>query len=342
MTGSSALIANAADVERIERTPLAEQYRADSTYDMLRQAATRFPERDALVFVPKGSADEPPFVYSHAELLRRVTQAANLFHRLGVGPRDVVAYVLPNLPQAHFSLLGRPGRGHRLRHQPDAGAGAPGADPAGGRGPRAGDLGPGPGGELWDKMAAVVEQVPTLETVLQVSLAQYLVPGFVPPVASGTSATSTATHAGRAVLDFDARVRARTRRSPGERPSDPSRRGRELLPHRRHHGHAEDRAAHARERGVPVLGRERVRRPRTGLRVPLRAAAVPRQRRDRHRTRHVLQRGHGAARGHPGLSHPGPARGLLAADRAPSRQLLQRACRPSTPRCSRCRSRVPT
>jgi len=204
MTGSSALIANAADVERIERTPLAEQYRADSTYDMLRQAATRFLGHEALVFVPKGSADEPPFVYSHAELLRRVTQAANLFHRLGVGPHDVVAYVLPNLPQAYFSLLGGQAAGiacainpmleqeHLVQILRAAGARV------------LVTLGPGPGGELWEKLAAVVEQVPTLQTVLQVSLAQYLVPGFVPPAAAGAPGVHGATHAGRAVLDFDA------------------------------------------------------------------------------------------------------------------------------------------
>jgi fatty-acyl-CoA synthase len=56
-------------------------------------------------------------------------------------------------------------------------------------------------------MAAVVEQVPTLETVLQVRLAQFLVPGFVAQPAT------PAAHAGRAVLDFDAECA----REPGDR-----------------------------------------------------------------------------------------------------------------------------
>ena len=45
-------------------------------------------------------------MFSHDALLRRVTQAANLFHRLGIAPGEVVAYVLPNLPQTHFALWG--------------------------------------------------------------------------------------------------------------------------------------------------------------------------------------------------------------------------------------------
>src|SRR5690606_3860664 len=65
MTASSGLIASRADVARIEEVPLAARPLAQSTYDLLRQAATEHGEREALVFVPKGSADEPPFVHSY-------------------------------------------------------------------------------------------------------------------------------------------------------------------------------------------------------------------------------------------------------------------------------------
>ena len=135
----------------------------NGTYDLLRDSAARHRERDALVFVPKGSADESPVVYSYADLLRRVTQAANLFHRLGVGPTDVVAYVLPNVPQAYFTLLGAEAAGIACAINPllepqhmvdilcEAGAKV------------LVTVGPGPGGELWQKMAAVVGKVPTLE-----------------------------------------------------------------------------------------------------------------------------------------------------------------------------------
>ena len=38
--------------------------------------------------------------------MERVTQAANAFHRLGVRASDTVAYLLPNLPQTHFTIWG--------------------------------------------------------------------------------------------------------------------------------------------------------------------------------------------------------------------------------------------
>ncbi len=106
MDEAAALIADRADVERWERRPLSDYYTHSSTHEMLRRAAEEYGERDALVFVPNGRADEPPFVYSHAALFARVTQAANLFHRLGIRPGRAVAYVLPSLPQAHFTLWG--------------------------------------------------------------------------------------------------------------------------------------------------------------------------------------------------------------------------------------------
>jgi fatty-acyl-CoA synthase len=170
---------------------------SNGTYDLLRESAARHGGRDALVFVPKGSADESPVVYSYADLLRRVTQAANLFHRLGVGPTDVVAYVLPSVPQAYFTLLGAEAAGIACainpllepQHMVDILREA--------RAKVLVTVGPGPGGELWQKMAAVVGQVPTLETILQVDLGQFLVPGH----AAGSGVSSAC--AGRALLDFD-------------------------------------------------------------------------------------------------------------------------------------------
>jgi fatty-acyl-CoA synthase len=180
------------------------------------------------VFVPKGSADEPPFVFTYAALLHRVTQAANVFHRLGVGAGDVVAYALPSLPQTHFALYGAEAAGIACAINPLLEAKhvveilrAAGAKVLV-------TLGPGPGGELWDKMAAVVEQVPTLETVLQVNLAQFFVPGYVAPAAAERA------HAGRRVLDFDAecarepgdpRVRSPATSTRAARPVRPRSRG---------------------------------------------------------------------------------------------------------------------
>ncbi len=206
MTETAKLIATLADVEQQESTPLESQYEARSTYQMLGEAAAEFAGRDALVFLPTGTAKEKPFVYSHADLFRRVTQTANLLYRLGVGPGDVAAVVLPNLPQTHFALWGGEAAGIVCPVNPMLEAAHIIEVLRAARAKVLITVAPGPGGEVWEKMAAVIEQVPTLETVLQVSLAQYLDPSYRAPE------PAPQTLAGRQVLDFDAEVD----REPGD------------------------------------------------------------------------------------------------------------------------------
>ena len=47
-----------------------------------------------------------PIVISHRDFFARVTQAANMFHALGVGNDDVVSFLLPLLPEAFITLFG--------------------------------------------------------------------------------------------------------------------------------------------------------------------------------------------------------------------------------------------
>ncbi|MCK5540532.1 MAG: AMP-binding protein, partial [Deltaproteobacteria bacterium] len=53
-----------------------------------------------------GSAYKEATTYSYAEFLGEVTRTANMFYDLGIGPGDVVSFLLPNLPQTHFVLWG--------------------------------------------------------------------------------------------------------------------------------------------------------------------------------------------------------------------------------------------
>ena len=96
-----------ADVAGFEaQAPWAERVAAASTYEALRIGAALNPQAPALKFLPNASPDDVPLVWTHAEFFGRVTQAANLFHRLGVGAGDVVSLLLPLLPQAFVALYG--------------------------------------------------------------------------------------------------------------------------------------------------------------------------------------------------------------------------------------------
>ncbi len=96
-----------ADIEALEVVPIEDRLAGlDSTYDVLRRAARLHPDAPALAYVPDGDSTALAVEWSYAGLLARVTQAANAFHRLGVGPGDVVSYVLPNLPETHVTIWG--------------------------------------------------------------------------------------------------------------------------------------------------------------------------------------------------------------------------------------------
>jgi fatty-acyl-CoA synthase len=95
------------DIEAIEAVPLEARLEGlESSYDVIVRSARRSPDAVALVFVPEGDATVPAREVTYAELARKVTQAANAFHALGVGPKDVVSYLLPNLLETHYTIWG--------------------------------------------------------------------------------------------------------------------------------------------------------------------------------------------------------------------------------------------
>ena len=103
----SSAIRTLADIEQLETVPLEQRLQGFfSTYDVFRRAAEKWPDAKALSFLPQGGVDDRVWAVSYSELFANITRAANLFYSLGVGPSDVVSYLLPNLPQTHYTLWG--------------------------------------------------------------------------------------------------------------------------------------------------------------------------------------------------------------------------------------------
>lgn len=94
------------DIQQIEQTPLTERDLPSSTYALISRTAARQPAAPALSFILQGTAEETPYRLNYAELLGKITQTANAFHRLGLRPGKAVSFLLPNLPQTHFTIWG--------------------------------------------------------------------------------------------------------------------------------------------------------------------------------------------------------------------------------------------
>lgn len=99
--------ASRADLKAIEAEALWDDRDLPKTmHQFLTRAKDAHGARPALSYQLLSTPGSKSETLTWADLLARVTQAANLFHSLGVGEKDVVAYVLPNAVETAVTLLG--------------------------------------------------------------------------------------------------------------------------------------------------------------------------------------------------------------------------------------------
>ncbi|MCE6970330.1 acyl-CoA synthetase [Cereibacter sphaeroides] len=96
----------AADLKAIEAEGAwADLANPRTMHRFLGRAAVYHADRPAISFQLLSGPRSRAETLTWGELHRRVTQAANLFRSLGVGPKDVVAFVLPNATETVVTLL---------------------------------------------------------------------------------------------------------------------------------------------------------------------------------------------------------------------------------------------
>jgi fatty-acyl-CoA synthase len=170
---SAPLISTLREIEAIERIPLSERGLPSSTYEMLRSGAAQYPDAPALSFFARAADHASPFVWTHAELFHDITRAANLFRRLGIGRADVVAFVLPNLPETHFVIWGGEAAGIVFAINPLLEAESIAELLRAGGAKWLVTLGPTPGLDLWERASRAAAAAPALRGLLTVELTSY-------------------------------------------------------------------------------------------------------------------------------------------------------------------------
>ena len=161
-------VRNLNDIEEIEKVPLSDRIKVKNTYEMLCRGSEIDPDKIALSFLPNGDLYESPMQVSYRDLMGKVRQAANLFNDMGVGPSDVVTYLLPNLLQTHYVLWGSEVAGivNPINPMLEPSTIRDICRAAGTKVLVAlGDL---PGTNIWQKVDAVRKEIPTLEHVVRV------------------------------------------------------------------------------------------------------------------------------------------------------------------------------
>ena len=162
-------LATAADVKIFEAVPYIERIAAASTFDAIKLGAAHNADAPAIKFLPNASPDDTPIVITHGQFVARVTQAANMFHALGIGAGDVVSFMLPLLPQSFVTLFGAEAAGIANPVNPllEAHQIAEILEAAGTKVLVA--LGPTQGSDIWDKVLKVRSKLKQLKAIVQVN-----------------------------------------------------------------------------------------------------------------------------------------------------------------------------
>ena len=159
-------LGSAAQLREFEAVPYAERIGARSTYEALQLGAAHDPGAPALVFLPNADPGEAALTLTHGQFIARLTQTANAFTALGVGPHDVVSLLLPLLPQSFTALFGAEAVGIANPVNPLLEAGQIADILRAARTKVLVTLGPGT--ELWDKVQRVRAELPELAALLVV------------------------------------------------------------------------------------------------------------------------------------------------------------------------------
>jgi fatty-acyl-CoA synthase len=192
-TGCVRPLASLDDVRALEAIPYDELVPARSMLDVFRATAALHGDRPALTVLASADPRDVALALTHRELLREITRAANLFAALGIGDGDVVGIVSKTHAPVPALIWGAEVAGvvSCLNYM------------------LAGDIltqllrtercrvlvcpGPEVDAELWQKMRRVLDDVPTVRTVLVIGGCDERNPRFI------SLADALARHGGEAL-----------------------------------------------------------------------------------------------------------------------------------------------
>jgi fatty-acyl-CoA synthase len=97
--------ATPSDLDAIESIPLRERGLPESTYAVLKRAATLWPDRAAVTVMPDADRWHQPTTRTFSQLLTDVHRAANMLRRRGIARQDPVAIISPNCDELITATL---------------------------------------------------------------------------------------------------------------------------------------------------------------------------------------------------------------------------------------------
>ncbi|PTQ89502.1 acyl-CoA synthetase [Agitococcus lubricus] len=163
-----------ADIKALESVPLANHNLPTNTYVALEKSAKQWPDAPALTFFLDANKFQKKQTWTYSQLFADITRAANAFYQLGVSKDDVIAFVLPNLPETHFTIWGGEATGIVMAINPLLEGGQIAELIRSARATVLVTLAPTPNVDLWPKLRAHLQDMPDIRTVVWVNMAPYV------------------------------------------------------------------------------------------------------------------------------------------------------------------------
>ncbi|MDE1130158.1 MAG: acyl-CoA synthetase [Ascidiaceihabitans sp.] len=145
-------------------------------YGLISRTTEKFPQNNAVSYQIFSGPKDKAETFNWTQLKDKTTQAANLFRSLDIGPKDVVAYILPNCNEAVLSLLGGGVAGIANPINPLLDEEQIGAILRETGAKVVVTLRAFPKTDVAEKTAAAVALAPNVKTVLEVDLLRYVTP----------------------------------------------------------------------------------------------------------------------------------------------------------------------
>ncbi|SFL11169.1 acyl-CoA synthetase [Shimia haliotis] len=159
-----------------ETTTWEETQPYHTIHQMVSAKAAEHPDLPAITFQLTSDPDDKGRTLSYGELHAQVTQCANMLRDLGVGPKDVVALVMPNCAETPVAMLGAMCAGIVNPINPLLEAGQISGILRETNAKVVITLRSLPKTDIAQKCAKALEHAPSVQTVLEVDLAGYLSP----------------------------------------------------------------------------------------------------------------------------------------------------------------------
>lgn len=157
-----------ADIEAVEKVSVYDRIKEKSTYELLEKGASFDPDAIAISFLMNGETWDQPIQITYSQFIGKIRQTANMLNDLGVGPTDVVTYLLPNIPQTHYVLWGAETAGIANPINPMLEAETIKDICIAADTKVLVSLGELPGTDIWAKVEEIRKDIPTLEYVIRV------------------------------------------------------------------------------------------------------------------------------------------------------------------------------